>query len=431
LLLALAFVASLAAGETRESPCATLTGSVPAGIPPATRAEFQRAHRRSAAAPSDSSAIGRLAMLLQSHEQYRSAADCYARARLLNPQEFRWPYLAGVVQTALGEHREAARSFREALTIHPEYLPAQLRLADTLMQTGDLEASRAEYQTILQKDPHLALAHYSMGRVASLLGDLDDAIEHYRRAIQAAPQFGAAHYGLALALRTSGRASQANAHFSAYRQWGARRPVPHDPLMDDVKALNGTAREILVEAARLDTAGRLDEAIELHLKALAVDPAAAQAHVNLISLYGRTGRLDLAETHYQHALTLGTSLADAHYNYGVLRASAGRFTEAADAFQHALDVNPFHPAAHSNLGALLAREGKLERAASHYREAVSNNPTHAGARVNLARLLVLLNRSEEARTQFEQALRSATRLAQPDLSASIQRELEKLKATAR
>jgi tetratricopeptide (TPR) repeat protein len=314
------------------------------------------------------------------------------------------------------------------VTVDPDYLPARLRLADALFRLGDLQASRAEYAALLRRHPDLALALYGSGRVAWVLGDRDAAIGHYRRATQLSPPFGAAHYALALALRAGGRLSEASAHFTEYRRWGARQPVPHDPILDEVRALNGTARELLVRAARLGKAGRLDESIELHLKALAIDPAAAQAHVNLISLFGRKGQSELAERHYRSALKLGTSLDEAHYNYGVLLALTGRVPEAAVAFQQALDVNPFHAGAHSNLGAVLAREGKLDLAASHYQQAISNNPAHTAARVNLARLLTATGRLEEASERFAQALQRAKAVGETDLAGRIEQEIRKLEA---
>jgi tetratricopeptide (TPR) repeat protein len=430
LLFTVTFIASVLTGQVvnATAPLPPLTLS---NLPTSTRFELQRAYDSAAAAPADASASGRLAMLLHAHEQYESAQTCYRRAGELDPTALRWKYLAGVVAAELNAYADALRALREALALDPDYLPARLRLADALFRLGDLQASRAEHAALQRQYPDLALALYGGGRIAWVLGEHDAAIKQYRRATQVSPPFGSAHYALALALRATGLMSEADAHFAAYRRWGARKPVPHDPILDDVRALNGTARELLVKAARLGKAGLLDASIELHLRALAIDPTAAQAHVNLISLFGRNGQTDLSEAHYQRALKLGTSLDEAHYNYGVLLGSIGQLPEAAAAFQRTLDVNPFHAGAHSNLGAIFAREGKIELAASHYLQTISNNPAHTAARMNLARLLAVSGDREQARERFEQALQRAKALGETDLASRIEQELQTLAAVRR
>jgi len=168
--------------------------------------------------------------------------------------------------------------------------------------------------------------------------------------------------------------------------------------------MKGTGRDLLAEGARLGGAGHLAESIAMHLKAVDADPTDAQAHVNLISLYGRTRQPDKALEHYRAALALGSSLAEAHYNYGVLLAASGRFDEAATAFGKALEIDPFYAQAHNNVATLLARQGRLDDAAAHYRQALANDPQHRGARFNLGRLLAARGRPLEAIEHFRKVL---------------------------
>lgn len=373
-------------------------------LPERERQAFERAYRQTRAHPGDASAVGHLGMMLHAHDQYRPAEASYRAARALAPNSVSWAYLLGVVQADLGHHTAAIPSFRAALSIDRGYLPARLRLADALIAAGDPEAGRHEYQALVRDFPELAIAHYGLGRLSAVTGDAGAAVAHYQRAIEIAPQFGAAHYGLALAYRDIGRHDRAESHLEPFRRWGTRRPLPPDPLMVEVHSLRGTGRHLLEEAARLGSNGRLEESIALHLKAIEADPTAAQAHVNLISLYGRLDRLDQAEQHYRAALALKSSLADAHYNYGVLLAASRRHREAADTFRLALDVNPFHAQAHNNLATLLAAQGNLDAAASHYRQAVANDPGHRAARFNLGRTLVALGRPRDATAHFERLL---------------------------
>jgi tetratricopeptide (TPR) repeat protein len=374
------------------------------GLPPPVRAGLRRAYDAARARPRDASAVGRLGMMLHAYEQYRPAEICYRIARGLDPRSMSWTYFSAVVQAELGADAAAAASFRESLRIDPAHLPARLRLADALMRAGAVDASRGGYEALVREFPELALAHYGLGRVSSALGDAAGAAAHYQRAVDLEPEFGPAHYALALAYRSAGAADRARTHLDAYRQFGTRRPVPADRLLDQIRSMKGTARDLLAEGARLGRAGRLAESIAVHLKAIEADPADAQAHVNLISLYGRTDQPESAEKHYRAALGLGSSLPEAHYNYGVLLAAGSRYEEAAGAFRKALGVDPFHAQAHNNLAALLAQQGRLEEAAGHYRQALANDPQHRGARFNLGRVLVALNRPLEAVEQFRRLL---------------------------
>lgn len=45
--------------------------------------------------------------------------------------------------------------------------------------------------------------------------------------------------------------------------------------------------------------------------AIEIDPKLVQAHVNLISLYGRLGQVATAETHFRSSLSLDPKQADA------------------------------------------------------------------------------------------------------------------------
>lgn len=446
-----------------QADSARLPALVLDSLPLPVRSSLDRAHRHAEAHPDDGDAIGALGMLLHAYEQHRSASACYDIARRLQPDSLSWSYLSGVVQAELGEHALASASFQQALKIDPGYLPARLRLADALMWAGDLNASRAEYAALVKEFPELASAHYGLGRVASAVGAASEAVGHYQRAVEAAPQFGMAHYALALAYRDIGQSDRSRLHHETYQKLGARRPVPSDPLLDQMRALRETARDLIAAAAQLGRAGRSAEAIATLLRALEQDPSAAQAHVNLIALYGRADQPGKAEEHYQAALRLDSSLADAHYNYGVLLHAMRRHDDAAEAFRRSLDVNPFHAQAHNNLASLLAGQGRLEAAAAHYRQALANDPQHRTARFNLGRVLLGLRRPREAidhlekvlvpdnsdtprymlalatawvaagdvaraREYAEGALRRAQRLEQKELAAAIVRELQRIAA---
>jgi tetratricopeptide (TPR) repeat protein len=387
-------------------------------LPAAVRGRFEDAARERHAWPMDATRVGRLGMMLHAHGQYRSAEACYEEAHQLERASKSWVYLLGVVQAESGDTAAAVESFRAVVKIDSRDVAARLRLADALFASADFDASLSEYTTLVRDIPDLPTGYYGLGRIAAIRGQPDRAEAHYLRAVELSPQFGAAHYALALLYRDGHDASRARQHLEAFRRWGPLRPLPPDPLLDEVLTLKSTARDLIAQGTKADEHGNLQESIRLHLQAIDEDPAAGQAHVNLISLFGRLGDADRAERHYRAALETRTSLADAHYNYGVLLASGRSEREAAAAFARALEANPFHAQAHNNLATLLARLGRLDEALLHFQHAVANDPDHEGARYNLARSLLVLGRPREAIEHLER-IRSDGRPESARVSATL------------
>ena len=170
------------------------------------------------------------------------------------------------------------------------------------------------------------------------------------------------------------------------------------------EATNAQASEQLKRGASLDSAGKIAESIVAHQQALTLNPNLVQAHINLISLYGRARAVTKAEEHYRAALAINPDLPDLHYNYGVLLVGQERFSEAAQTFQRCLQLNPYYAEAHHNYAVIIEREGKLDEAAQHYRQAIANKSSYRAAHFSLGRILVNQDKLPEAIAQFQQTL---------------------------
>jgi len=218
------------------------------------------------------------------------------------------------------------------------------------------------------------------------------------------PEYGAAHYALGMALRDLGQTAEAQEHLLRSQQLKLSQPTLDDPLIVALAEMNAGASKHLKRGALLEASGNLDESIAEHELALELNPWLVQAHINLISLYGRTRQLEKAEKHYREALAINPDLPDIHYNYGVLLVGQERPREAAQAFQRCLQLNPYYAEAHHNYAVLIEAEGKLEEAAQHYRKALENKPGYRSAHFLLGRILVNQNKLAEAITHFQQTL---------------------------
>jgi tetratricopeptide (TPR) repeat protein len=389
-----------AAAPPAQSSPPPLPAIVLDSYPPAAREAIARAYRDAAAHDTDAERIGTLGRVLQAWEQWDAAHQAYARAQARAPRTFDWPYLDGLVLERQARPLEAVARFEAALAISPGYLPARVKLAESLFEAGRLDDSQRLFSALTDPDGAPAAA-FGLGRIAAAQGRHEAAVEQFQRAIALFPEFGAAHYALALSCRALGRREEAQAALEQHRRFGARWPAVADPVLAAVTTLRDDPGALLQRGVKLADAGDVEAAIAAHEAALAIDPSLAQAHANLISLYGRQRNFARAEQHYKAVAALGVNVSDAHYDYGVLLGLQERWDDAANAYRLALALNPLHAEAHNNLGQVLERTRQLEAALVEYRAALQSQPLLRVARFNVGRMLIALGRPEDAVTELQ------------------------------
>ena len=119
--------------------------------------------------------------------------------------------------------------------------------------------------------------------------------------------------------------------------------------------------ELGCELETVDAAGARDA----YARALTLDAAHVDAHVNLGRLLHESGDRRGAETHYRTALAAEAEDATAAYNLGVLLQEEGRALEAVQAYQQAIRADPQHADAHFNLAHLYEELGRQQGAVRH------------------------------------------------------------------
>jgi tetratricopeptide (TPR) repeat protein len=390
---------------SEELPLPQLPALTLSDFPAEVRDQLQQAYTAARQRPRNSEAIGKLGMLLDLYDRPDQALVCYQRANQLDARSFEWLYYLASLLAKQRKHAEAAVTFQQALRLDPAYLPARLKLAESLLDAGEVEESHAVYSEIVEDLPGTAEAYYGLGRIAVLRGDPAAARESFRKACELFPTYGPAHYALAQVDRKLGRIKDAEQELAFYAHHETVVPPSDDPLRDQLRKLDMRAAAHLERGLQLEQVGRLKDAVAETEEALRLDPELVKAHINLLILYGRMGNREKAEEHYQAVVKLNpTQFPDAYYNYGELLTMEGKLDEAEQAFRKALTISPSYAAAHNNLGNVLERQGKLSEAAAEYRKAIEADPSFRRGHFNLGRLMINQHKYAEAIEQLLQTL---------------------------
>lgn len=116
---------------------------------------------------------------------------------------------------------------------------------------------------------------------------------------------------------------------------------------------------------------------------LAQDPANARAHIELgkVSMLG--GKLEEAGQHFVQALAAKPDADEAHYGLGLVAMQRQDHAAAERAFATALRCNPEHFRAHNNAGLTCLHLGKVAQAEAHFRAVLRLNPGDENALANL------------------------------------------------
>ncbi len=128
------------------------------------------------------------------------------------------------------------------------------------------------------------------------------------------------------------------------------------------------------------------QAIAAYERALQFDPACADSHCNLGSVYFNQNRRSLARASYERALALAPRHVEAHLNLATLLEEDGLDRAALHHYRAALGIDPFMPDTHVSLALLFERLGLARKALGSWRRYVQLAPRGTWADIARGRL---------------------------------------------
>ena len=207
------------------------------------------------------------------------------------------------------------------------------------LQAGDLKNAERELSTALKGEPAFYPAHTSLGYVELARKDSKAALTYFDRALELNPRHAdvSALAGRGQALLGLNRELDALAAFEA--------AVAADPSQTDlarrVEVLRfRTVEQGLARARDAAKAGRLDEANQAYLAAIASSPDSPFLYRELAGVERQKGNVPAALEHFRRAVELDPTDAGSLAQIGELLEANGDFEGAAKAYADSLRIEP-------------------------------------------------------------------------------------------
>jgi arylsulfatase A-like enzyme/Tfp pilus assembly protein PilF len=257
----------------------------------------------------------------------------------------------------------------------------------------DLPAAMAMIREVVEEDPKVIDAWFTLGNMSSRQGKHEEAIGYFKRALALKADDEEAVINMAHAYRKLGRDDDALV--------GYRRFLELDPKSAQVRY---EIAQILIDRGQYaDAAAELRQALEVEPKMAAARNALAVVALN-------EGHLDVAEAEIRQAIEMKPDVRLAHFNLALLAERRNDPAAAQAEYTKELELHPNNFKAAFNLGRLYEAQGRAAEQEAAFRKAIEINPEFGEGYFYLAKLLLDQGRRfDEAVTLAKKGLDVAPR----------------------
>lgn len=411
----------------------------PATIDPAVTALIEPMIHAAEANPRDPQKHLDLGLAYEANLLWNEARMSYENALSLDDDPPAWHNHYAVALRQTGQTDNAFAYLQQQSKRYPDFAPLQHRLAETLLENGQLPEADAAFREVVRLMPRVPQGYTGLGDVLLQQQAAEPAIQVLEQAIEIKPDYKPAYYLLGRAYSQVGRTDEADAALA--RGLNAPTEFLPDPLTDRVQRyiVNVTGRLDLA-GAYLD-AGYTSEAASLLEETLRFHPSHVMLLNTLATAYLRTNRLDdahrllnrakeidqetfftylnlhqwaLRSSDFEQALAFADAAIeraadrdDTHLARAQSLMELGRLKEALASADKARALNSKKAANHGLSGEIAYRLKQYHEARGHLDQAVTLQPDLLPSWIGLARVSAELNDTTAARTALAQAQRIA------------------------
>jgi len=349
------------------------------------------------------------------------------------------PYLVEAVQLSPQDeqaHRELGKAYllsnqlqnaqtelEKASQIDPQSASAHFLLAQVYHKLGIANKAKVETERYTALTGSHSSAENSLSEARSFIesGKLDDAEQVIRRYLAMHTDSADGHYLLGYLLF---RKQDAKASLAEYTEGAKyRKPSANDLevvggdyvlLHDYADADKWFTKSVQWDPGNFQTLyylgrakyneNRFDEAVEVFLRCLKIDPKSIKAEDNLGLSYEGLGRTDDAMTAYRAAISWQTESpkdSGPYVNLGALLVNTERSSEAVPYLLEAVQISPDEMRTHRELGKAYLHLNQLQQAQTELEKSAQLAPQNAPVHFILAQVYRKLGLTDKARGEAE------------------------------
>jgi tetratricopeptide (TPR) repeat protein len=365
-------------------------------------AEFQRAVQ---AEPQNREAQFILASFYLVNKQFDKAEAAYKSLAELDKNKPEGRSVLGDFYSSVGRLDEAIAIYKEVLTNSPEYTQARYRLAEIMLNRGDLAGAKNEVETVLKsesKDRPALILRARIGMQAGQTSDLKLAMEDLREVLRQEPNSRAGLFFMAEASFRLGQIDQARSFATDLTQ-NYPNYLPAKLMEVQINLASGDSKTAMKLAASLQD--RLSKAApdrdtspqmlaELNAKTLIAHGSAA-----LQLRDTKTARADFLAAH-----DIAPASPDIYVDLAMVSLAEGKADEAIGFYNNALTIDGAHFNALGGLSNIYAAQRKTSNAHARIDQAIAAEPKNASLHFLKGRVYGFEMNAQAAEAEFRRAL---------------------------
>src|SRR5229473_274612 len=385
-------------------------------------------------AQSSGDKIGPITSALRARE-FDKALQLLQPALQQSPKSAQLWTLQGIALSGEEHENEALASFRNALKIAPEYLPALEGAAQLEYKVGSVTAVQL-LQHVLRLRPNDPTSHAMLAVLFCKRGDCATAVQHFEQSgsLLDSQPIALQRYGACLvrlkqldkAIAVFSRlvildSADGNArHYLSTVQLMAERPQDAvETLVPLLQAGDPNSRTLQLAASAYEASGDTPQAVRLLRQAIVSDPRNVDLYLDFanISLDHRSFQVGIDVVN--SGLTLQPEAAALYVARGVLHVQLAQYDDAEADFEKANSLDPAESIGSVAQGLKAIQENDLGRALATVRSKLAKKPNDPFLLYLQADILAQKG-ANPGSPEFEAALRSAKKAVslQPNLGAA-------------
>lgn len=184
------------------------------------------------------------------------------------------------------------------------------------------------------------------------------------------------------------------------------------------------ARAFNIEGIKLQSEGKLNEAVGLYKRAIELFPQGGAYHNNLAVVLKDLNRWEEAEVEARIALKLKPERADYYFNLGIILNGLKKYDEAEKQFNSAVEKDASDVESRYRLAEILQRNSKLPEAEMQIKMALLLKPNEARYHQLLGDIDMQLEKKEDALSEYKKVVEFTT---DGNVNGSVLSRIEYLK----